>query len=381
MKVLLALALMVALLVIGKSVHADKLHSAAAAGDVTRIQTMLKAGANVNAEDKEGLGLTALHYAAGYGHAAAIEVLLKAGANVHAKDKYAGKTPLHIAAFWGHAAAIEVLLKAGANVHSKSKDSKDGQTALDYAASRGHAAAIDILLKARANVNPKSKGGWTPLHYAARDGHAAAIEVLLRAGANVDAKDNVGKTAFDVAAANGHAAAVREAVENAKVPLENTAAAGPLGINMGEPIKPNDGNGWTAQGYGLEGREYKGSLGLGFIFIEETRKGRACSVVGDLIFSSRESALSGYKNLRARLVRKYGEPDREEPKVGLFGRQSSSKDAQALWGPKLNPDNIREIALWVIKEKSGTQLDNYVMVLKYFFENYDECRKAKEDEI
>lgn len=36
------------------SVHADELHSAAFSGDMARIRMLLKAGANVNAKDKNG---------------------------------------------------------------------------------------------------------------------------------------------------------------------------------------------------------------------------------------------------------------------------------------------------------------------------------------
>ena len=131
MKALLALALMVALLAIGKSVHADNLHDAARAGDVASNQRMLKAGANVNVED--GLGYTALYRAAFKGHVAAIEVLLKAGANVNAKAPKARGTALHVAADKGHVAAVEVLLKAGANVNAKNKG---GVTALFLATFR-----------------------------------------------------------------------------------------------------------------------------------------------------------------------------------------------------------------------------------------------------
>ena len=131
MKALLALALLVALLAIGKSVHAYNLHDAPAAGDVARIQTMLKAGANVNAKNLDGE--TALHYAARKGHAAAIEVLLKAGANVNAKDKDGFKV-LHYAEANGHAAAVR-----------KAAEKVQGAKIAKEAAKRANAPTCDRL--------------------------------------------------------------------------------------------------------------------------------------------------------------------------------------------------------------------------------------------
>ena len=61
---------------------------------------------------------------------AIIETLLKAGANVNARSK-AGCTPLMWALrYHGHLAIIETLLEAGANV--KAKD-KGGTAVIDYA--------------------------------------------------------------------------------------------------------------------------------------------------------------------------------------------------------------------------------------------------------
>ena len=57
-------------------------------------------------------GLTPLHFAAGHG-LAATQSLLEAGASVDAVDKE-GDTPLHYAADKGHADVARALLEAGA---------------------------------------------------------------------------------------------------------------------------------------------------------------------------------------------------------------------------------------------------------------------------
>lgn len=162
--------------------------------------------------------------------------------------------------------------------------------------------------------------------------------------------------------------------------IGNTAGAGPFGVSMGDPIKPNV-DGWGANGLGTEDRKYKGSLPFDIIFIEGMQKGGACQVRAVGRASSRESALQRYERLRVGLVDKYGKPGKEEPKAGWFGRRSSSDDRTARWWPKSNPDKIKAIVLWIVRAKSGTHLDNYVMVLQYFFENIQECEKAKAGEL
>ena len=109
----------------------------------------------------------------------------------------------------------------------------------------------------------------------------------------------------------------------------NTAAAGPFGVSMGDPIKPTEG--WTAQGFVTEAREYKGTLPFEAIFIEGTRKGGACLVRLNGVTSSRESALSEYAVLRKMLIGKYGKPGKEEPEAGWFGGRASSENPGTWW--------------------------------------------------
>lgn len=309
MKALLALALLVALLAIGKSVHADKLHDAAAAGDVARIQTMLKAGANVNARKPPVFGETALHAAAHNGHTAAVDVLLKAGANVNARSlTTGGRTALHDATFNGHVAVVEVLLKAGASVHV---EDNFGMTPLHDAAADGDAAAVEILLKAGANVNAKDENTWTALHYAAVNGHVAAVEVLLIAGVNVNAKDMNGETALQLAVQRGHGAAVRKAAERvgdkaaaarakAKKEAERLRmAACPFRVCMGDRIRSIP----ASEKWGEETRPYRGSLPFEQYTVQGTRKDGVCAFYANGWFQSKEQALSKYDKVLTLLLR------------------------------------------------------------------------------
>ena len=105
----------------------NELHKAAIAGDVAKLNRLIKAGADVNATSKDGW--TPLHWAARKGHTDAVIALLEAGADVNATDER-DLTPLYWAAFKGHTDAVIALLEAGADV--RATDNR-GRTPLDLA--------------------------------------------------------------------------------------------------------------------------------------------------------------------------------------------------------------------------------------------------------
>lgn len=71
----------------------EQLQGAAATGDLTRVDELLRRGYPVNRFDD--LGKTPLHYAVERGHIAVVERLIAAGANVNAHDqRVIGNTPL-----------------------------------------------------------------------------------------------------------------------------------------------------------------------------------------------------------------------------------------------------------------------------------------------
>jgi len=71
----------------------EQLHSAAQAGDRSRVCDLLDRKYPINRFDE--MGKTPLHYAVQCGHLLIVDQLIKAGANVNAHDeRVAGNTPL-----------------------------------------------------------------------------------------------------------------------------------------------------------------------------------------------------------------------------------------------------------------------------------------------
>ena len=198
----------------------------AARGDVLGINSLIEAGAAVNAATEKGT--RALAVAAKNGHAAAVKRLLAGGAAAAAVGEfpvewsyYDKTTALGYACgeFADHACmdVVAQLVAAGGAV-----DDHERLRALDVAASHGDletatmllAGGIDFGLEDAGHIVPlvsAAKGGfleivegiieansyvgvwggdpWSPLMYAANRGRANVVDCLLAAGATISAKD------------------------------------------------------------------------------------------------------------------------------------------------------------------------------------------------
>jgi ankyrin repeat protein len=85
---------------------------AAYLGETAEIQSLLNAGADIDA--KSGSGNTPLTLAARQNQAEACALLLEKGADVNAADNY-GRTALIYAAIWGHLKVCRLLVWHGAD--------------------------------------------------------------------------------------------------------------------------------------------------------------------------------------------------------------------------------------------------------------------------
>ena len=157
---------------------------AAKSADAAAVRALLEQEpGSVTATEPDGT--TALHYAVHRGDLDTVETLLAAGARVDAVTRY-GVRPLTLAAENGDAAVVRRLLAAGADPNGSQPG---GETALMTAARTGDVETIRALIVQGADVAAREETrSQTPLMWAAVAGNAAAITELAAAGADVHAR-------------------------------------------------------------------------------------------------------------------------------------------------------------------------------------------------
>ena len=105
---------------------ATSIHMAAIQGDLEGINQHIKAGTDVNLKEPSAAS-TPLISAALFGHREIVETLIKARASVNYQNKE-GSTALHTAAFFCRTEIVELLLEHGADLSTKNNT---GSTALE----------------------------------------------------------------------------------------------------------------------------------------------------------------------------------------------------------------------------------------------------------
>lgn len=122
--------------------------------------------------------------AAGMGQMERVQSLLKQGADVNSRAPSAGEVPaggtaLMLAAARNHLEIVKFLISKGANVNQADEG---GGTALIYAAWKGYKDIVAVLLEKGADIFAKTRDGRTPLSVAKQYGHTE-IEQMLKTAA------------------------------------------------------------------------------------------------------------------------------------------------------------------------------------------------------
>jgi ankyrin repeat protein len=157
---------------------------AAMKGDLAKVRSLIATGANVSAQ--QGDGMSALHWAADRGDTAIVSALIKAKANLATKTRINAYTPLHVAAKAGHGAVVQMLLAAGADAKAPTSA---GVTPLHLAAGSGTVEGVSALLDKGADPNARDPElGQTPLVYAASANRPMVITTLVKRGADPSIK-------------------------------------------------------------------------------------------------------------------------------------------------------------------------------------------------
>jgi beta-lactamase regulating signal transducer with metallopeptidase domain len=163
------------------------LYEAAEGGDVSGIDELLNAGANVNCALR-GDG-SPLIGAARKGQIAAVRLLLERGADPNMPVPGDGN-PLIMAAREGHADVVAFLLDKGAEID---RMVPGDENALIQASGNGRLEVVKLLIGRGADVNARvwverssagASGEWrSPLNMARKGGHQSVVAFLLEAGA------------------------------------------------------------------------------------------------------------------------------------------------------------------------------------------------------
>jgi ankyrin repeat protein len=223
------------------------LHWAAYHDNVEIARLLLDADANANADNR--YGVRPLSLACTNGNGPLVERLLAAGADPNAALR-GGETPLMTAARTGKLGPVKALLARGANVNAKERR---GQTAIMWAAAEGHADVVQALLGASADFRTPLDSGFTPLLFAVREGHGKVVQILLAAGADVNEsmrpkkKPPVrpaasGTTALILAIENGHFELATMLLDAGADPNDQRSGLAPLHLVVAVR-KPNSGDG------------------------------------------------------------------------------------------------------------------------------------------
>ena len=243
-------------------------------GKTSFVKFLLKAGANVHANDDEALRLASQN-----GHKDIVELLLKAGANIHGYDEYA----LIMSLDNGYKDVVELLLKAGANVHT----SRDYP--LRLASKNGYIDGVELLLKAGANVHANNDEA---LRMASLKGYKGIVELLLKAGANVHIKND---EALILASKNGYEGVVELLLK----------AGADVHVNNDEALRRASNNG------------YKN--------IVELLLKAGADVHANNDEALRRASKNGYKDI-VELLKKYMNNNSEFVKESLFEKFSEESD-------------------------------------------------------
>ena len=155
---------------------------AASRGDVEGVRGLLQRGIDVQTAQADGM--TALHWAAMRSDLELAETLLYAGANLEATTRIGQHTPLHVASRSGQPGVLRALLEAGADPHALTAS---GATALHLAAGAGSAEAVAALVDHGADIDARENTwGQTPLMFAAAADRVGPVTVLMERGADLE---------------------------------------------------------------------------------------------------------------------------------------------------------------------------------------------------
>ena len=183
-------------------------------GEKTAADYLLKHGADMWAEDKDGISPFERAVALAKDNPEMFQLFKSQLKNID-EAGYEGETLLMLAAQNGFYDLFKRIADNGADI--RKKDNK-GKTVLMYAVEGGNFDIVRFLISRDDAVNVTDDKGATALMYAAQKGHTQICQELLYKKASLKAKDNEGKTAIIYAAGAGKAETVEFLINSGETP-------------------------------------------------------------------------------------------------------------------------------------------------------------------
>ena len=157
-------------------------------GFLTKLKSLIKAGADTNAKNKSGRAM--LDEVALRGGSAAAANLLIDNSSVTKEDDFR-KATLFFALYTDNV-AVATVIAATLDADELSRLDYDGKAPLHYALEYGGARMVEVLLEHGSNPNAAKLDGTTPLLHLVKDAKTAAL--IIAKGGDLNATNDFGQT-------------------------------------------------------------------------------------------------------------------------------------------------------------------------------------------
>ncbi|XVF85219.1 hypothetical protein PTKIN_Ptkin17bG0100300 [Pterospermum kingtungense] len=168
------------------------------ANEIEAVKKLLER-ADIDLNEQDDDGYSALMMAASGGHVEAFRLLLCAGANIKLSNKY-GETAITVLELNQNGDVFDELMLEYALAEAIAPI---GFYALHRAANRGDLNLVHILTSRGCDINAFDADGYTPLMLGARGGYGGVCELLISCGAKCDIENSRHETALLLARKKG----------------------------------------------------------------------------------------------------------------------------------------------------------------------------------
>ncbi|MEZ9597013.1 ankyrin repeat domain-containing protein [Shewanella sp. 10N.261.52.F9] len=177
---------------------------AAYEGQFDRVSELVRQGADINIQDRDGWSALLSSETANVAR-----FLIQNGADIHAVSN-SQVNALMMAVDIGDKGLVSHLIEHKINVNSQSKT---GHSPLMIAIPSSDLALVSYIFDNGADINAQTTRGWSPLMIAVEHGELDKVNYLIANGADINAISNNGWGVLEVAAHNNHPDVLEEMID------------------------------------------------------------------------------------------------------------------------------------------------------------------------